>query len=108
MSALDDPAVPAAPVGVGAPLLRRRAVDRGVESSALGVSDKVAWSPDVLHRDKIFRRSLAIADAVAALGAAAVAIGLDRDATLRPSAVLTIPGSALMAALSVYLLRLLF
>jgi exopolysaccharide biosynthesis polyprenyl glycosylphosphotransferase len=92
-----DPAAPGTVVGIGAPALRRRAVDRGLDTAEPRLSDRLAGSPDVLNRDKIFRRALAVADALAVVTAVVAAVTLAGDATLRPTALLTVPAAIVLA-----------
>src|SRR4051794_21583428 len=86
-----------AAVPIGAPALSRRAIDRGLESLEPRISDRIGSSPEVLHRDKTFRRSLAVADAVAASGAVVATFVLAGDASLRPTALLMVPTIIVLA-----------
>ena len=70
----------------------RRTPEREARHEATG-------SPEVAHRDRIFRRALALADVYAALGAALVSVQLIGGGALRPTALLAAPAIVILAKL---------
>ena len=94
MSAIES----GAPIAVESQPLRRRAVDLGMPLPA-APDDPVDGAPEVAHRDRIFRRSLVIADAVAATACVLASLGVSEHLTLRPTALLAAPAVIVLAKL---------
>jgi exopolysaccharide biosynthesis polyprenyl glycosylphosphotransferase len=82
----------------GADALRRRAVDRG-EALDTPVPDRIGGSPEVTHRDRIFRRSLIFADAAAIAACLPVALGLAGHLGLQPTAIFAVPAVVVLSKL---------
>ena len=94
MSAIES----SAPIAVESQPLRRRAVDLGVPVP-VSPGDRLDGAPEVAHRDRIFRRSLVIADVVAATACVLASLGLSNHLTLRPTALLAAPAVVILAKL---------
>jgi exopolysaccharide biosynthesis polyprenyl glycosylphosphotransferase len=77
---------------------RRRAVDRG-EPVPTPLPDRLPGSPEILHRDRIFRRALIVADAAAVAACVAVALGVVGQLSLKPTAFIAVPAAILLAKL---------
>jgi hypothetical protein len=74
--------------------------DEVVSVTPLGTaSGDLGWLSEVRRRERIFRWSLATADMVGAAAAVFVSITLSADERLRPTYLLVMPITALMAKL---------
>jgi exopolysaccharide biosynthesis polyprenyl glycosylphosphotransferase len=78
-----------------APFVERRAPRAPLRE----VRHETTGSPAVAHRDRIFRRALALADVYAVLGAVLVSVYLAGGTALRPTALLAAPAIVVLAKL---------